>query len=154
MALFIADLQGLRRPALILATISAAFVVTCCANNSPELGITATGLNCVDDSPKCIDRRQSALRALLSDPQRRWILQSPDAEAYASGVRLFAFKKSKKNLTCTELNAGIREASGARSALRAASARLTHNQIARGALLGDEVASELRREHNRRCNRG
>lgn len=125
-----------------------------CATKSPGLGITSAGLNCIDDSPKCIDRRQAALTALLSDNQRVWVHRPPTPEAYASGVRLFAFKKSKKSLTCPELDAGIREASGARASLRGASARLSPAQIARGAMLGDEVARELKREKSSRCKRG
>lgn len=139
-----------RTSALAAAVVSLA----ACANQSPGLGITAAGLNCVDDSPKCIDRRQAALRSLLSDKQRVWIQRPPTPEAYASGVRLFAFKKSKKSLTCSELDAGIREAQGARPSLRGASNRFTSAQVARGAMLGDEVARELTRERSRRCNRG
>ena len=132
----------------------ALLAVAGCANKSPELGITSAGLKCVDDSPRCIERRQAALRAMLSDHQRTWVQRPPTAEAYASGVRLFAFKKSKKTLTCPELDVGIREASGARSQLRQAASRLSPAQIARGAMLGDEVSRELRREKTRRCKGG
>lgn len=125
-----------------------------CAGKSPEIGITSAGLNCIDDSPLCIERRQAALRAMLDDKQRVWVQRTPTAEAYASGVRLFAFKKTKHQLTCPELGVGIREASGARQSLRSASSRLSSAQVARGAMLGDEVARELTREKNRRCKRG
>lgn len=133
----------------VLALMTCALVG--CSKSSPGIGIAATGLNCIDDSPTCIDRRQAALRALLSDPQRTWVQRPPTAEAYASGVRLFAYKKSKKQLTCPELTVGIQEASGARSSLRSAASRLTSAQIARGAMLGDEVSRELTREKHRRC---
>lgn len=135
-------------------TVAVVLILSGCANNSSNFGIEATGLKCIDDSPKCIDRRQAALRAMLSDPQRVWVQRTPSAEAYASGVRLFAFKKTKKSLTCPELGVGIREASGARASLRSASARLSPAQIARGAMLGDEVARELTREKKRRCKKG
>lgn len=125
-----------------------------CANNSPNLSITSAGLSCLDDSPRCIERRQAALRAMLADKQRVWVHRAPSADAYASGVRLFAFKKSKKKLTCPELDVGIREAAGARSSLQSAKGRLHPQQIARGAMLGDEVGRELSREKNRRCKRG
>lgn len=138
----------------IVCAVTAAFGLAGCATSSPGLSIASAGLNCVDDTPVCIDRRQAALRALLSDRQRAWVHQRPSPSAYASGVRLFAFKKSKKTLTCPELGMGIREAKGARASLRSATAHLTPAQIARGAMLGDEVARELSRESKRRCKRG
>ncbi len=147
------------RPAHLKARIMVACLIpplwfSGCANKSPEIGITSAGLNCVDDSPRCIERRQAALRSMLSDKQRVWVQHIPTAEAYASGVRLFAYKKTKKALTCPELNVGIREASGARASLRSAKGRLRPAQIARGAMLGDEVSRELSREKKRRCKKG
>jgi len=91
---------------------------------------------------------------MLADKQRVWVQRTPTAEAYASGVRLFAYKKTKKALTCAELDVGIREASGARASLRSAKARLSPAQIGRGAMLGDEVSRELSREKKRRCKKG
>ncbi len=91
---------------------------------------------------------------MMADRRRTWVQRPPSAEAYASGVRLFAFKKSKKSLTCDELGLGIREASGARASLRRAADRLSPAQIARSAMLGDEVSRELSREKKRRCKKG
>lgn len=139
---------------IALVCLLAPLWITGCATKSPQLGIASAGFNCVDDSPRCIERRQAALRALLADKQRVWVQRPPTAEAYASGVRLFAYKKTKKILTCPELGVGIREAIAARASLRSASSRLTSAQIARGALLGDEVSRELVREKKRRCKKG
>jgi len=111
----------------------------------------AAGLSCVDDSLVCRQRREAALGTLLADKERTWINQPPDAAAYASGVRLFAYKKRKGELTCAELAIGVSEAKAARSTLRAASDRLTPGQIARGAMLGDEIEKELNRERRKRC---
>ncbi|MFY0613516.1 MAG: hypothetical protein JXQ99_18425 [Hyphomicrobiaceae bacterium] len=112
----------------------------------------AAGLGCVDDSLACRNKRRVALEALLADRSRAWVRQPADAAAYASGVRLFAFKKRKREMSCTELAIGKREAKAARPTLRAAAGRLTPAQIARGALLGDEVGTELAREsRKRRC---
>ena len=124
-----------------------------CVGNAPRIETpVAAGLGCVDDSPVCRTRRRAALDALLADRSRAWVRQPPDAAAYASGVRLFAFKKRKRELNCTELAIGQREAKAARPTLRAASDRLTPAQIARGAMLGDEVGTELARERRkRRC---
>lgn len=124
-----------------------------CATNSPQpLSPIAAGLGCVDDSQGCRNRRRAALEALLADNSKAWIRRPADAEAYASGVRLFAFKKRKRELSCAELRIGQLEAKAARATLQTAKDRLTTAQIARGALLGDEVDRELGRERRkRRC---
>lgn len=120
-------------------------------------GVTVTspgaGLRCVDDSPGCISQRQAALKSMQADPNRSWIQQRPDAAAHASGVRLFAFKSKKKELTCAELQTGRKEADAAPAALRAPGTGLSHSQIARGVILAGEVSRELGREYNRRCSK-
>lgn len=122
-----------------------------CATQAPQpVSDVRAGLQCVDDSLACRSQREMALNALLADKSRAWVGQSADAAAYASGVRLFAFKKRKRDLDCNELGIGQREAKAARPTLRAASASLTPAQIARGAMLGDEVDIELARERQRR----
>lgn len=138
--------------------LNGALVVGCavlacgCAGPGPApASPVKAGLNCVDDSPACRSQRQAALKALVDDDTRSWINRPPDAAAYASGVRLFAYKKRKGELTCGELAIGISEAKGARSTLRAAAGQLTPGQIARGAMLGDEIEKELTRERRRRC---
>lgn len=124
-----------------------------CATSTPNpTSSVAAGLGCVDDSLGCQSKRRSALNTLLSDNSRAWVQQPSSAAAYASGVRLFAFKKRKRELSCAELAIGYREARAARQTLRAAKASLTPAQIARGAMLGDEVSAELARERRkRRC---
>ncbi|HUS96956.1 MAG TPA: hypothetical protein VMX97_09480 [Hyphomicrobiaceae bacterium] len=113
------------------------------------------GLACVDDSPRCIDQRRIALQSIMGDRSRRWIKQPPTAAAYASGVRLFAFMKQRRSLNCHELQTGYGEAKAARPVLRAAASQgLTPAQISRGAMLGDEVAGQLKREIRRRGCRG
>ncbi len=136
----------------ILLALTVTFSVGC-ANNTARIETpVAAGLGCVDDSLACRNKRRVALEALLADRSRAWVRQPADAAAYASGVRLFAFKKRKREMSCTELAIGKREAKAARPTLRAAAGRLTPAQIARGALLGDEVGTELAREsRKRRC---
>ncbi|MGI9524090.1 MAG: hypothetical protein ACR2PG_20845 [Hyphomicrobiaceae bacterium] len=122
----------------------------CSMSLQHELG-DRTGLNCVDDSPRCLNERQTALTAMVSDTSRTWIETPPTATADASGVRLFAYKKQKKNLNCRQLRIGYGEAKGARERLRTAkNPQLTPALKARSAILGDEVARELRREMKRR----
>ncbi|MGH6815407.1 MAG: hypothetical protein ACREC6_06870 [Hyphomicrobiaceae bacterium] len=108
------------------------------------------GISCIDDSPHCVDRRRAALKALTDDKQHSWVRQAPTPQAYASGVRLFAFKQKKRDLTCDELTLGRREADAAAKTLRSAGG-LTPAQVARGAMLGTEVSRELQREIARRC---
>ena len=129
----------------------AALACGCAGPKAQPSSPAAAGLSCVDDSLLCRQRREAALGALLADKERTWINQPPDAAAYASGVRLFAYKKRKSKLTCAELTIGVSEAKAARSMLRAASNRLTPGQIARGAMLGEEIEKELKRERRKRC---
>ncbi len=110
------------------------------------------GLSCVDDSKDCVDRRQGALKGMIADRDRRWVREPAPAHAYASGVRLFAYKGRKKDLTCEELAIGRREAEAGPAVLKAgASAGLSPAQISRGTMLSSEVARELGIEIKRRC---
>ena len=126
------------------------FVSGCSFGPNPPSGLNAS-LNCVDDSANCLRQRRAALTRIMSDPSAKWINEPPTANADASGVRLFAYKKRKRQLSCGQLRIGYAEAKGARQRLRASSnQQLTPALISRGALLGDEVAGELRREMRRR----
>ena len=120
---------------------------------SPQIGARA-GLGCVDDSTECINHRQATLKHMMNDSSRSWVQETPTPQAYASGVRLFAFKQKKKELTCDELKRGKLEADTARSSLNSVGDRLTPAQISRGVMLVGEVGRELEREINRRCRRG
>ena len=76
-------------------------------------------------------------------------------DAYASGVRLFAFKNKKKELTCDELQIGRSEADAADRVLRGPDGkRLSPAQVSRGTMFAAEVSKELSREQSRRCRRG
>ncbi|MBU2587008.1 MAG: hypothetical protein KJ872_02710 [Alphaproteobacteria bacterium] len=141
-----------QRTFALAGAIGCALAFAACAGATPPpVSPVAAGLSCVDDSASCRSHREAALDALLADKKRDWVHQPPTASAYASGVRLFAFKKRKGELSCAELAVGEREARTARPTLRAANAQLTPAQIARGAMLGDEVGNELARERRRRC---
>lgn len=119
----------------------------------PQIGARA-GLGCVDDSTECINHRQATLKHMMNDSSRSWVHETPTPQAYASGVRLFAFKQKKKELTCDELKRGKLEADTARSSLNSVGDRLTPAQISRSVMLAGEVGRELEREINRRCRRG
>lgn len=129
--------------ALVLSVALAA-----CSGGGIE--VTNTGLTCVDDSKECIDRRGAALRAMMTDKSRSWIKEPATPAAYASGVRLFAYKSRKRDLSCEELAHGKREADAAPQVLRGA-AGLSPAQVSRSAMLAGEVSRELAAEMKRRC---
>ncbi len=143
--------QKRSRTLLALAAVGP-LLCACATADSPE-PIAKAGFSCVDDSLECINRRQALLRQLVADNSRAWMKEPPTPEAYASGVRLFAMKTKKHDLSCSELEHGRREADGAHASLRSVGNRLTPAQISRGAMFATEVSRELTNEHGRRCKR-
>lgn len=141
------------RPGPLVWAALASLCVAGCAltgggDEAPPLG----GLSCVDDSAHCVAQRSGTLRAMLSDPQHRWVREPATPQAYASGVRLFAFKQRKRELSCDELAIGQREADQAAPVLRGVGgAGLTPAQVSRGVMFGEEVSRELLAERRRRC---
>lgn len=113
-----------------------------------------SGLGCVDDSKRCIDERAAALKALMSDPSRKWVREPASPFAYASGVRMYAYKQRRRELTCDELGIAKREADAAPVVLRGpsgAGAGLTPAQVSRGVMFAGEVGSEIGAEQRKRC---
>jgi methylphosphotriester-DNA--protein-cysteine methyltransferase len=145
---------GAARAVILVALALAVAAEAGCSVSSGTDADARAGLRCVDDSPECISRRQTTLRHLESDQGRTWVKEPATPEAYASGVRLFAYKKKKTELTCDELAHGRREAEAARATLKGAGSTLTPAQIARGTMLASEVAKELQAEMGRRCKKG
>ena len=126
-------------------------MISACSNGGINSD-TRSGLVCVDDSKTCIERRQQTLKHLISDPDRSWIRQRASPKAYASGVRMFALKSKKPDLTCEELKLGRQEAARAPIVMKAGkSAGLTPAQISRTKMLAQETARDLGREIKRRC---
>lgn len=137
-----------------LAAILLPAMLAACAG--PDVTITGpqSGMNCIDDSPACVAERQAALKALKASPNLAWVKEPATARAYASGVRLFALKSKKKELSCDELQHARREADGAAPALRQTSGGLTPAQVSRSVMLAAEISRELATEYNRRCKKG
>ena len=111
------------------------------------------GLSCIDDSPECVERRQTTLKSMLADQDRKWVKEPTNPQAHATGVRLFAFRSRKKELTCEELAVGRREADSVPKALRGAGGKdLSPAQISRANMFAAEVSKELAAEmRSRRC---
>lgn len=135
-----------------ISAIAAALLLAGCAFNTGAITSPMAGLDCVDDSPDCMQKRKATLQHMMNDPSRAWVRQSPSAKAYASGVRLFAFKKKKNELSCNELKIGSIEAGNAAKILRGPGGQsLSPAQVSRGTMLAAEVDRDLKRELKRRC---
>jgi len=138
-------------PAMLAAAALGLALGGCAGAPSPEIGPWSEA-KCVDDTPACVAQRQSQLKSILADRERRWIPEPANADAYAGGVRLFAYKSRKKELSCNELAQGRREADAGPAVLRGPSGKhLTPAQVSRGVMLAGEVARELGAELRRRC---
>lgn len=138
-----------RRSLPVLLLLFAPIAPVGCSGPNVTTG-ASSGLSCVDDSSDCVAKRQRTLRYLVDDADRSWVKAHAPAEAYASGVRLFALKSKKKELTCDELAHGRAEADRAPGVLRSAN-NLTPAQVSRGIMLAGEVSRELAAEMRRRC---
>lgn len=140
---------------LPVAILAAALGIAGCSGGEPAPGASlAPGLGCVDDSWECINKRQAALKSIMADGSRSWVRQPATPSAYASGVRLFAFRGKKKELGCDELGIGRREADAAPQTLRGpGGSGLTPAQVSRSIMLAAEVSKELGNEYNRRCKK-
>ncbi|MEL7544345.1 MAG: hypothetical protein AAGJ70_11280 [Pseudomonadota bacterium] len=125
----------------------AAVVLTGCA--STQGTVVAT---CIDDSQACISKRRATLNAMLADPQRRWVSTRPGPRVYATGVRLFAWRRTKTKLSCGELNAGIAETGRARQTLAAPMPGASKTRIGQIIAMSDDVNSELKKAaRGKRC---
>ncbi len=147
------SLDSARCLRLVLVVGAATVGVSLSACSSSEIGSAppTIGLACVDDSPRCISERGNALKGLMADKSKTWVKAPASPAAYASGVRLWAFKQKKRELNCDELAHARREADGAAPTLRGSTAGLTPAQISRGIMLAQDISKELGNEFGRRC---
>ena len=122
-----------------------------CSSSEVALAPPQSGLGCIDDSPRCVAERGNVLKSLMGDKSKAWVRAPATPAAYASGVRLWAFKQKKRDLNCDELSHARREADAAAPALRSANGSLTPAQISRGIMLAQDVSKELGNEFGRRC---
>lgn len=135
----------------LLMPVLACFCVGACSSGDIAPQGPAAGLACVDDSPRCIAERGNTLKGYMADKSKAWVRNPASPAAYASGVRLWAFKQKKRELSCDELAHARREADGAAPSLRGSNAALTPAQISRGIMLAQDVSKELGNEFGRRC---
>ncbi len=144
-----------KRPALCaLSGLVAALGLSACSGSDNGPSAPRLGLSCVDDSNHCISQREKVFDQYMADKSRAWVKEPATPEAYASGVRLFALSKKRKDLSCDELASGKREADAGPGVLRShTGGRLTPAQVARSAMLASEVSRDLGREIDRRCRK-
>jgi hypothetical protein len=140
-------------PTVVAALALTAALLSACATSEPALPPGSGHITCLDDTPECIGRRQGLVRQLTGDNSRSWLKEPATPEAYASGVRLYAMKNKKKDMSCDELQRAKVETDGAATALRAAGNRLTPAQISRGIMFAGDVGRELSNEMGRRCKK-
>lgn len=146
------NIQRRGKPNVVLAFALASLALAGCAGNEAALGDPAHGLKCVDDSNVCISQRKMVYDSYMADSSHAWVNQPAGPHEYASGVRLMAYSKKRKELTCVELAHGKEEADRGPNVLMGGSyIGLTSTQVARGAMLSREVSKELAREIARRC---
>lgn len=145
------NLRRLPNRALVVAVCGVSLLASACSGFGPE--DTRAGLSCVDDSQECVQQRQTTLKAYLADSDRKWVKEPASPHAHASGVRLFAFRSRKAELSCEELAHGRREADGAAKSLRGPDGKgLSPAQISRATMFAAEVGKELATEMRaRRC---
>ena len=142
-----------KRAGAAICLVLAATQSGCGSSNVPD-SAPRIGLSCVDDSPHCISQREKAFDQLMSDKSRTWVKQPATPEAYASGVRLFALNKKRKELSCDELASGKREADAGPGVLRGqGGGHLTPAQVSRGVMLAGEVSRDLGNEFSKRCRK-
>jgi hypothetical protein len=134
------------------ALLTAALLAGCSGADVPTEALNKPGLGCIDDSPRCIAERQGVLKTYMGDRNKAFLREPATPTAYASGVRLWALKSRKRELTCDELNHARREADAAAPTLRGPGGQgMTPAQISRGIMLAQDVSKELGNEHGRRC---
>lgn len=120
-------------------------------SSSMDLGDSRAGLSCIDDSAQCVEQRQATLKSMLADKSYGWVREPASPQAHASGVRLFAFRSTKAELSCEQLAHGRKEAEGAPKVLKGGQG-LSPAQISRASLFAAEVNKELTTEmKKRRC---
>lgn len=101
-----------------------------------------------------VDGCADVLRRMVEDPHRRWITRPASPAALASGVRLFAYRSLRHQLTCAELASGEAEIDAAARTFATPVPSLQLEQIERVRVLIQAVGTELRSESAARCAPG
>jgi hypothetical protein len=134
-----------------IVAILAAILASCSATE-PEPPPAHSAVGCVDDSKTCIERRGQALKVMLADPKRTWVTRPENAAAYATGVKLFAYKGKKAELSCAELAHGREETRLMPQALKPGVVPgMNDSRLAQVRDLSGQMHKELSKEFDRAC---
>lgn len=117
-------------------------------------GMTTAGNEqiCLDDSGDCVASRTAAFKELVADKQHAWVNRPASRSLHASGIRMFAYKATKAQLTCAQLTAGINEASSVRGALAGPMNGVSADRISQAKALAEETRTELQKVRtSKRC---
>jgi hypothetical protein len=141
---------GTRKRAIAAALGGLGLLASACSGFGPD---DRAGLSCIDDSPDCVGQRQATLKSMIADEDRKWVREPTTPQAHASGVRLFAFRSRKKDLSCEELAIGRREADSVPKTLKGPEGKsMSPAQVSRANMFAAEVSRELTAEmRSRRC---
>ena len=89
---------------------------------------------------------------MLGDPKRSWITKPEMAAAYATGVKLLAYRGKKVEMTCAELAHGREETRTMPQTLKPGSVQgMNDSRLAQVRDLSGQVNKELSREFDRAC---
>ena len=136
-----------------MLVLASAFSLAACSGFG-DAGLINAGTKCIGDSSKCISRRQTALNVMLVDGSRAWVYEVPSGSAYLSGVRAFAFQKTKDALSCQELQHGMMEMAAAPSVLaRDDPSGGDRAQLSRAKILSASVHRDLAKRYRKNCSR-
>jgi hypothetical protein len=136
-----------------IAALAAVSLVGACTSisSSPETSNNPAA-GCVDDSKHCIDKRMSTLKVMVADQKRSWVYQQESPASYATGVKLFAYRATKTQLTCGELSHGRQETADAAVSLKSGSVPgMNDSRLAQVRDMSAQVSKELGREFERVC---
>ena len=110
------------------------------AGKRVEMPTCGTGTDCV-----------VRLKALIEDPERRWINQRPSSIEFANGTRLFAYRALREKLTCAEIALALSEIDQAAITFLAPAPGISARQANNVLALNAAVGQELRAESGSRC---
>lgn len=143
--------RSLGTVSVITAACLSALLAACSATE-PEPAAPHAAAGCVDDSKACIEKRGAALKVMLADQKRTWVTKPETPAAYATGVKLFAYRGKKAELSCAELAHGREETRSMPQTLKPGSIQgMNDSRLAQVRDLSGQVHKELAKEFDRAC---
>ena len=94
---------------------------------------------------------EAQLRALVERRDRAWMRRPETPAEVLTGVRMFAFRALRPQLTCGELDVALEQLAAVPTALRTPPPDSRPEEVARATRLAAEVHSELGAEKETRC---